>query len=56
MAYADFYPTLLHTVDECIEYALAVANDVDGYEGIEFCRWLADLMGKHVRINWNEFI
>ena len=56
MTYADFYPTLLHTVDECIEYALAAANDVDGYEGIEFCRWLADLMGKHVRINWNEFI
>lgn len=56
MAYADFYPTLLDTKDKCIQYALAVANDVDGYEGIEFCRWLADLMGKNVNIEWNNFI
>ena len=56
MAYADFYPSLLDTIDKCIEYALAVANDVDGYEGIEFCRYLADLMGKHVKIDRNNFI
>lgn len=56
MAYADFYPSLLDTTDKCIEYALAVANDVDGYEGIEFCRYLADLMGKHVKIDKNNFI
>lgn len=55
MAYADFYPHLLDTTDKCIEYALAVADDVDGYEGIEFCRWLADLMGKNVQINWDNF-
>ena len=56
MAYADFYPSLLDTTDKCIEYVLAVANDVDGYEGIEFCRYLADLMGKHVKIDRNNFI
>lgn len=56
MAYADFYPTLLDGKDKCIQYALAVANDIDGHEGIEFCRWLADLMGKNVNIEWNNFI
>lgn len=50
MAYTDFYPHLLDTTDKCIEYALAVADDVDGYEGIEFCRWLADIMGKTFRL------
>lgn len=56
MAYADFYPHLLDTEDKCIEYAFSVANDVDGYEGIEFCRWIADIMGKNVKINWDNFI
>ena len=51
-----FYPTLLDSKDKCIQYALAVANDIDGYEGTEFCRWLADLMGKNVNIEWNNFI
>lgn len=56
MARADFYPNLLNDTDKCIEYALNVANDVDGYEGIEFCRWVADLMGKNIKIEWNNFI
>nr|DAN16777.1 MAG TPA: hypothetical protein [Bacteriophage sp.] len=33
MAYADFVPDLI-SEDKCIEYAMLVANDVDGYEGI----------------------
>lgn len=55
MAYADFYNVVLYTTDDCIRYALAVAEDIDGYEGIEFCRWLADLMGKNVNVEWNNF-
>lgn len=45
MAYADFYPELL-TEHQCVKYAMAVANDKDGYEGIQFCRWVADVMTK----------
>ena len=56
MARADFYPNLLNDTDKCIEYALNVANDIDGYEGIEFCRWIADLMGKNIKIEWNNFM
>lgn len=56
MAYADFYPKLLSNKGLCIEYALSVANDVDGYEGIEFCRWVADLMGKNIKLNWEIYM
>lgn len=56
MAYADFHPTVIYTVEDCIRYALAVANDIDGYEGIEFCRWVSDLMGKSIDIKWGNFI
>lgn len=51
MAYADFYPEILHDEESCIKYALAVANDVDGYEGIQFRRWLADLISKNIQFN-----
>lgn len=51
MAYADFYPNILHSEDDCIKYAIAVANDVDGYEGIQFRRWLVDIMSKNINLN-----
>lgn len=34
MAHADFYPLLLKDAKSCIIYAMEVANDKDGYEGI----------------------
>lgn len=54
MAYADFYPKVLRTEESCIQYALAVANDPDGYEGIAFCRWTADLIGTGATIDWEK--
>lgn len=54
MAYADFYPELLNE-HQCIKYAAAVANDKDGYTGIQFCRWVADVVGKKENIDWNKF-
>ena len=41
---------------QCLDYAMAVANDEDGYEGIQFCRYIADIMGKDDTIDWNDFI
>lgn len=38
MEHADFYPLLLKDAKSCIIYAMEVANDKDGYEGIQFCR------------------
>lgn len=54
MAYADFYPKVLKTEDACIQYALAVARDPDGYDGMPFCRWTADLIGKGATIDWQD--
>lgn len=51
MAYADFYPTVLDTVDKCITYAKLVASDPDGYEGMEFMRWTSDAIGKSLTLN-----
>lgn len=56
MAYADFYPTILDTVDKCITYAKLVASDPDGYEGMEFMRWTSDAIGKSLTLNWEDFI
>ena len=55
MAYADFYPSLINE-RQCLDYAMAVANDEDGYEGIQFCRYIADIIGKDDTIDWNDFI
>lgn len=49
-----FYPELLNE-HQCIKYATAVANDKDGYTGIQFCRWVADVVGKKENIDWDKF-
>lgn len=51
---ADFYPELLNE-HQCIKYAIAVANDKDGYIGIQFCRLMADVAGKKEHIDWDKF-
>lgn len=55
MAYADFYPTLI-SEKGCLIYANIVANDPDGYEGIQFSRWLADIIRKKVNVPWGEVV
>ena len=54
MAYADFYPKVIKTENYCVQYAIAVASDPDGYEGMAFCRWTADIIGKGVTIDWEK--
>lgn len=46
MYYADLYPDPLKDEAACLRYAHKVANDPDGYEGMIFCRWTADAIGK----------
>lgn len=57
MAYADFYPSVIVDTQRCIEYAVAVANDPDGYAGMAFHRWIADVKNKCLqsKINWAEY-
>lgn len=56
MAYADFYPDVIKDETACLKYALKIANDPDGYNGIIFCRWTADVIGKAIKIDWEKFI
>lgn len=57
MAYADFYPEVLSSEHACIKYAIAVAKDPDGYDGIVFSRWIADLIGNKVTtIDWERYV
>lgn len=57
MAYADFYPKVIKDEQSCIKYAIQVANDPDGYDGLVFSRWIADLIGKKSKaIDWERFI
>lgn len=46
MYYADLYPDPLKDEASCLRAAYKVANDPDGYEGMIFCRWTADAIGK----------
>lgn len=57
MYYADLYPDPLKDEASCLRgSAYKVANDPDGYEGMIFCRWTADAIGKSVDINWKKFM
>lgn len=56
MYYADLYPDPLKDEASCLRAAYKVANDPDGYEGMIFCRWTADAIGKSIDINWKKFM
>lgn len=45
-------------IDEasCLRAAYKVANDPDGYEGMIFCRWTADAIGKAIKLDWEKFV
>lgn len=56
MAYADFFPKVLASEAACIGYAKAVVNDPDGYDGLPFHRWLADVVAKGERVEWERYV
>lgn len=56
MYYADLYPDPLKDESSCLRAAYKIANDVDGYEGMIFCRWTADVVGKAIKIDWEKFV
>lgn len=56
MYYADLYPDPLKDEASCLRAAYKVANDPDGYEGMIFCRWTADAIGKAIKLDWEKFV
>lgn len=56
MAKADFLGSSIKDEEHLILYVKDLIDDPDGYEGLVFNRWRADLEGKHIDIDWNDFI
>lgn len=56
MYYADLYPDPLKDEAACLKAAYRSVNDPDGYESMTFCRWIADAIGKAIKIDWEKFI
>ena len=57
MAYADgLYEGMDGMEKECVKYAVKIADDVDGYEGMPFMRWLSDTIGKNIHVEWSKFL
>lgn len=36
-------------------FAMRMWNNQDGYEGIQFYRWVSDVMAKKENIDWKKF-
>lgn len=54
MGKADLYGSSIADELHLAKYIKDVIDDEDGYEGIVFNRWLSDMCGKHIEINWEE--
>lgn len=37
------------------KYVANLQKNKDGYIGIQFCRWVADVVGKKENIDWDKF-
>ena len=55
MYYSDFAPKVMDEVT-CLKAAMKLDSDPDGYEGMVFQRWLADMQAKDRKIDWKKFI
>ena len=47
---------MLKTEGDCVKYAIAVATDPDGYDGMAFNRWLVDIAANDIEINWDDYL
>lgn len=56
MAYADFFPEPLRNEFDIAMYVKKYIDDPDGYDGIAFSRYLADLKRTGTYIDWEEMI
>lgn len=56
MYYADFYPDILKDSESCIKAAVKMSHDPDGYDGMVFCRWVSDVIGNGIKIEWKQFV
>ena len=57
MCKADFLGSAVPNDDQHLcEYIKKVIDDPDGYDGQVFNRWLSDVEGMHIPVDWSEFV
>mgnify|MGYP006916057372 FL=1 len=57
MCKADFLGTAVPNDDRHLcEYIKHVIDDPDGYDGQIFNRWLSDIKGMRIPVDWSDFI
>lgn len=53
MYYSDFMP-MLKTETDAVKMAYMIMKDPDGYDGMAFNRWTADIMTKNENVDWKS--
>lgn len=56
MCKADYLGSSITDENHLAKYIKDVIDDIDGYDGIVFNRWYADMCRKGIVINWEEMI
>lgn len=57
MCKADFLGTAVPNDDQHLcEYIKKVIDDPDGYDGQVFNRWMSDVEGMKIPVDWSEFV
>lgn len=57
MCKADFLgKSILNDDLHLCKYIKDVIDDPDGYDGQVFNRWLSDVEGMHIPVDWSEFV
>lgn len=56
MCKSDFLGSSIASEMNLAKYIKDVVDDVDGYDGIVFNRWYADMCRKGIVINWDQMI
>ena len=56
MAYADFYGSSIVNDAQLAKYIKDVIEDEDGYDGLVFNRWYADMCKLGIAIDWEEML
>lgn len=55
MGKADYLGSSIPDEAHLVKYVSDVINDVDGYDGLVFNRWYADMTAKGIPIDWYEY-
>ena len=56
MGYSDLRPEFVKDETDAYHYAMKKAADPDGYEGMIFTRWVADVMATGQKIDFDKYM